>query len=1385
MPGGRVEVEVVPDLREFPSKLGSGLRSAGGVATAAGRGLGLAVAAGTVAAAVGLKSIITLGNEYTANMNELQAVTGATGITMSRVGDLAKQLGSDITLPGTSAADAAAAMKELAKGGLSVDEAMTAAKGTLQLAAAAQIEAAQAAEIQSDALNQFGLAAGEAGRVADILANTANAASGEVTDIANALKYVGPVAKTVGADIDSVATAIGLIATQGIRGEQAGTSLRGMIASLASPSGPAAEALKTLAINAFTAEGKFVGLRSITEQLAAAKGRLTEAEFTTAAAVAFGNEGMTVASALASTGAQAFDDMGVAIGRAGGAAEVAAAKTQGLGGAWDGLVSQAETTGIEIYEAIDGPLEGMVRSATGHLESLGDGIVKGLEAAVAAGEVYGPRLADAIRSRASVLKDAANDVLAPLAGGGLAIGNEGINVALRAWDQLTDVLDDVVDGARPAAEGIRDLALSAVDGDGAVSALAAGIGLLGDGLAAATDVLGPVGSLIGGVASAAASLPGPLQAAVLGLIAYRVASSALGNSDALPGIRQFSGEMRVQAALAAASGQSIGRLDAALAAYHTTQLGGVVALRSFTDVMGDLRREAESAGRPIGVTTAAIGALAERSPAVAAMASAYQRTFDVISTGSERAALGAGIAAESLGRLGSSTAGVSKVAQEVQAAGDKVGGFGASVRSTFDSAREAVASRASAIASSVTAIPTAVGVAAINVSDRMRGMVSSIGDAVTSLPGRLALIPTAVGVGVIDTFNRVPGAVTGAVNALGQFGAVAGGVAAAGARGLVSAAGSLVGALGGPWGIAIAAAGVGLSLLASHQQDAAKRTAEHSSRVDGLVAALRESNGQINEAVRARQAQDIQNTKVADSERSVADAARASGISLTQLTDATLGNGRALDGLREKLQAVADANKEFATLEDGSQAWTGRYNEQGQAALDLLGSIDGLAKGFQDAQQEERDLDQAIREGRASMLDATDAGRGFSAAMAVLGSSTASADDKARALKDALDALAGGALNLEAAQSRVNGQVDRLNSLFGDGVDKAKGWGTEVNNAGVALVDASGKINTTTENGRSLLETLNDMSAGAAEVATRTFEMARANGDDVPVAMQKAAASVQATRDALLAQHDAWGLTGAELDTVLNRYGLVPEEIATLISQPGMDKAQLELLLLKAKTDAVPGLKEIRVQSLSQEAQRLLEAVGFTVERIKDSKEVVIRANDGDFNARINQATAPATKVITLAYRDPGAPTGPRLGGPNLVNHDGNYVIKGYASGGLAGLKPMAAGIAAVVPPNTWRVVGDRMVDNEAYIPINKSLRSQQILTQAANEMGYDVIRRYAVGGIARTGGGSSQPSFPTEFRLTGGVFELVGDGLVRLVDGRITTALDSAGSAITRRRRI
>jgi TP901 family phage tail tape measure protein len=1175
MPGGKIDILVNPDFSTFNRDLDQGLNQGASRVSGGMRAMGLAIAGGTALAAKGLSEVIELGNEYVGNINEVQAVTQSTGFEMARVSQVAQELGSDLSLPATSAGDAASAMKELAKGGLDVDEAMTAARGTLQLAAAAQVDAAQAAEIQSDALNQFGLEASEAGRVADILANTANAASGEIVDMANALKYVGPVAKSINVDINDVATAIGLVATQGIRGEQAGTSLRGVLASLAAPSGPAAKALRELGITAFDAEGRFVGLRSITEQLAAAQDRMTEAAFSSAAATAFGNEGMTIASALASTGAQAFDDMAAAVTRQGGAADVAAAKTRGLGGAWDGLKSQVESAAIGVYDAIDGPLERAVRATAQRMDEIGPAIADGLETAVAAGEVYGPRLAQAIRDRADVVGDAVTDVIGPIATGAIDPLNESLNTSIDLWGDFTGAMDNAVTGASSVAREIGEFVSESAEGQRSVGILSTAVDGLGETVEDLSAVLVPAGQLLGGLLGLFNDLPGPVQTGVLALAAFRLAQGRLSDSNVLGGLRQFSGEMRVQRELAAQNGDQIGRLGAAMAAYRTSTVPAVATTRDLTDQIGAVRAGAAAVGEPIGRVSAAMGVLAERVPLVGRMREAF----------------------------------------------------------------------------------------------------------------------------------------TDAASGADRFGTAAG-VAAASGTALRSAAGGLVSFLGGPMGIAVGGVVAGLSLLSGAHQDAEKKAAEQQSAVADLADALRESNGAITENIRVSSAKRLQ-------DEGLLDLARELSIPTDRLTDAYLGN-------KDALAQVQGALSSYLSEVEGQGQLEGQVagqNPMADKAFELKKKLDELLPTFGDAANKNKELDQALKSGATSMTDSTEAGRDLSRAMGILAKDTASADDKARALKDALDALSGGQVDLEAAQSRVNDQLARMRDAFGETADRTEGWGN-------ALITTTGAIDTTTENGRRLFDSLRDISASTAEVAQRTFEVARANGDDMPTALAKAEAAVKSSRDEFLKIADAMGIDAVKAKELADRYGLVPSEVVTLISQPGMEKSQQELLLLKAKVADVPGTKEIRVQSLSEEAQRKLEEVGISVERIKDSKEVVIRANDGDFNAKLADALRPATKTVTLVYE------GSRAGiGGGVVNHDGNLLapsgVRAFADGGFHPLTPMRGGYATFVDPNTWRVIGDRLTHREAYIPLDGSARSIGILAEAAREMNLDVVRRFAQGGLA------------------------------------------------------
>ncbi|WML63663.1 phage tail tape measure protein [Rhodococcus sp. AH-ZY2] len=376
MAGGRIDIEVAPDLRNFPAQMETGLRGAVGAATKIGSALGVALGAGAAA-----KAVLDIGNSFTTELNTLQAVSGATADQLQRVRDAAMGLGNDATLADTSATDAAAAMTELAKGGFSVEQSMAAARGTLELAAAAQIGAAEAATIQSQALQAFGLDADYAGRAADVLANGANASSAEITDIAMGLQQAGTVANGFGISMEDTVTTLAMFANAGITGSDAGTLMKSSLLALTDQGKPAQKAIEELGLTVYDQNKQFVGMRSLFEQLATASQNMSQEQFQAATNTLFGSDAIRQAMVAAQQGAPGFDRVAEAIGRQGSAAEVAAAKTQGLPGAMSAVQNSAEGLAIAIYDVVDGPLESLISKGADFITDFTPAVVSGLSAA--------------------------------------------------------------------------------------------------------------------------------------------------------------------------------------------------------------------------------------------------------------------------------------------------------------------------------------------------------------------------------------------------------------------------------------------------------------------------------------------------------------------------------------------------------------------------------------------------------------------------------------------------------------------------------------------------------------------------------------------------------------------------------------------------------------------------------------------------------------------------------------------------------------------------------------------------------------------------------------------------------------------------------------------
>jgi TP901 family phage tail tape measure protein len=315
------------------------------VVTRLGGTMSMYVSAPLAAIAVGS---LKMAGDFQQSLNILQSVTGATANQMRALSQEAKDLGNDVSLPGISAKDAAGAMTELAKAGLSVNDVMTASKGVLSLAKAGQVDVATAAMTTARALNAFELSGDNANKIADLLAAGANASTASVSDMALGLQMAGAETHQFGISLQDTVTALSMFSNAGINGSDAGTSLKQMLIQLVTPSNQAKDVMKDLGLQFFDAQGKFIGLANMSGMLNDKLRGLTDQQKNAALATIFGSDAVRVASIMANGGADAFNKMSEAVNKSGAAADLAAAQNAGFNGALDNLKSTAETAMITI-----------------------------------------------------------------------------------------------------------------------------------------------------------------------------------------------------------------------------------------------------------------------------------------------------------------------------------------------------------------------------------------------------------------------------------------------------------------------------------------------------------------------------------------------------------------------------------------------------------------------------------------------------------------------------------------------------------------------------------------------------------------------------------------------------------------------------------------------------------------------------------------------------------------------------------------------------------------------------------------------------------------------------------------------------------------------------
>ena len=310
---------------------------------------------GFYAAARAIGSVISTGKEFQQSMANVKAISGATGVEFAMLEKNAKSLGATTV---HTASDVAALQTEFAKLGFTATEITKVTEGTLALSTAVGADLATSAATAGTTLRGFGLDVAETNRVTDVMALSFSSSALDMAKFTDSMKYVAPIAKATGVDLEGTTAILGQLANAGISGSMAGTSLRKILLE----AGNAGSAL------AKRMGGPITSFEDFTEKIA--KLKADGLDPLSEGADLVGKRAVTAFSILLE-GADDVSELGTALNSAAGAAQdMAEIQLDTLEGSLKLATSAMDGLKITIFEMNEGALKESVELFTKFIDSI-------------------------------------------------------------------------------------------------------------------------------------------------------------------------------------------------------------------------------------------------------------------------------------------------------------------------------------------------------------------------------------------------------------------------------------------------------------------------------------------------------------------------------------------------------------------------------------------------------------------------------------------------------------------------------------------------------------------------------------------------------------------------------------------------------------------------------------------------------------------------------------------------------------------------------------------------------------------------------------------------------------------------------------------------------
>lgn len=317
---------------------------------------------------------IDAGTQFDKSMSQVAATMGKTTDEIGDLTEFAKEMGANTAF---SASQASEALNYMALAGYDAETSMKMLPTVLNLAAAGNFDLAAASDMVTDAQSALGLSLDETSEMVDKMAKASSKSNTSVEQLGNAFLTVGGTAKNLKGGTTELASVLGVLADNGIKGSEGGTALRNVILSLSAPTDTAAKKIEELGLSVFDAEGNMRALPDIMADLNSSMDSLNQGEKTQVLNAIFNKVDLKSVNALLGTSSERFDELSVAIGNAGGAAaQMAETQLDNLAGDMTLLDSATEGLYIAISDKLSPVLRSVTQFATNTIMPALMGIVK-------------------------------------------------------------------------------------------------------------------------------------------------------------------------------------------------------------------------------------------------------------------------------------------------------------------------------------------------------------------------------------------------------------------------------------------------------------------------------------------------------------------------------------------------------------------------------------------------------------------------------------------------------------------------------------------------------------------------------------------------------------------------------------------------------------------------------------------------------------------------------------------------------------------------------------------------------------------------------------------------------------------------------------------------